>query len=102
MESILDTEKGTCYLCGNNKGYQKHHTWHGSANRKIADKYGLWVWLCNECHRELHDHGTGDEKLMKESQQAWESKYKETYPYKNHADEVAREEFRRLFGKSKL
>lgn len=100
MESILNTEKGTCYLCGCNQGREKHHTWHGTANRKIADKEGLWVWLCNSCHRELHDHGTNDERLMQESQTEWENKYIESYPYKNHSREAAREAFRQLFGKS--
>ena len=102
MGSLMNTTKGTCYLCGCNRGYQKHHCWHGTANRKMADKEGLWVWLCNDCHRELHDHGVKDEDLMVESQEAWERKYIEAYPYEHHAEEAAREEFRRLFGKSKI
>ena len=23
-------------------------------SRMISEKYGLWVWLCNDCHTDLH------------------------------------------------
>ena len=22
----------------------------GTANRKLSEKFGLWVWLCHDCH----------------------------------------------------
>ncbi len=49
--SILQTERH-CYLCPRSWGLEKHHVMAGVANRKLSEKYGLWVWLC-------HDHHTG-------------------------------------------
>lgn len=41
-------------MCGRMHGLEKHHIFGGVANRKLSERYGLWVWLCHECH-------TGDE-----------------------------------------
>ena len=49
MESIMQAEK-ECYLCGRQTGLERHHVMSGTADRKQAEKYGLWVWLCHECH----------------------------------------------------
>ena len=51
--SILQNEK-SCYFCPRTCGLEKHHVLAGVANRKLSEKYGLWVWLC-------HDHHTGKE-----------------------------------------
>ena len=39
-----------CYLCGKQCSLERHHVLGGIANRKLSEKYGLWVWLCHECH----------------------------------------------------
>lgn len=100
----MPTEKGTCYLCGCNKGFEKHHCIHGTANRQIADREGLWVYLCNECHTggrgAVHNNKQIDLLVEQEAQTVWEENYIRDYPYKNHAKEAAREAFRQLFGKS--
>lgn len=49
-KSILTTEPGTCYLCQKQGVTNAHHILHGSGYRKIADKLGLIVYLCPECH----------------------------------------------------
>lgn len=49
MRSILQDEK-CCYLCGRQFALERHHIWAGVANRKISEHYGLWVWLCHDCH----------------------------------------------------
>ena len=41
-------------------------------------------------------------KLKKIAQEAWESKYIEEYPYKNHAKEAAREAWIRMMGMNYL
>lgn len=51
MKSIMNTERGICYLCGCNEGFERHHIFFGTANRKKSDEYGLTVWLCPMCHR---------------------------------------------------
>ena len=44
---------GTCYLCDHQGTVEIHHCLSGSY-RKLADKYGLTVQLCPECHRFVH------------------------------------------------
>ena len=50
MKSIICNDE-CCYLCGSTENLEKHHLMHGTANRKWADKYGLFVNLCDRCHR---------------------------------------------------
>ena len=67
---------------------QLHHCLHG-IHRKNADKYGLTVHLCPECHIALHDKGEHDLELEQIGQKAFEREY-------------GREEFLRVFGKNWL
>lgn len=50
MKSIVQTDTKGCYLCGKIVGLERHHIFAGTANRKLSEKYGLWVWLCHDCH----------------------------------------------------
>lgn len=64
-KSILQNTK-ECFLCrmeAEKAGYygqltcnglHKHHFMHGTANRKLAEQYGLWAYLCETRH---HEHG---------------------------------------------
>lgn len=66
---------------------------HGYANRKVADKMGFWVWLCMDCHTGsdgVHQNRAKDLQLIKTAQAYFEE----------HIG--ARDEFRKLFGKSWL
>ena len=66
MKSIMQSKK-ECYLCRKDanefgyigdltdKGLDKHHVIFGTANRKLSEKWGLWVYLCKKHHNE--DHG---------------------------------------------
>ena len=49
MKSILQSDK-VCFLCARTVDLEKHHILAGTANRKLSEKYGLWVWLCHRCH----------------------------------------------------
>ena len=49
MKSILQTDR-VCYLCARVVDLEKHHIFAGVANRKLSEKYGLWVWLCHRCN----------------------------------------------------
>lgn len=42
-----------CFLCKRNRHAGRLETHHifGAGNRKLSDKYGLTVTLCEECHR---------------------------------------------------
>lgn len=48
-KSIIQDEK-MCYLCPRTYGLEKHHIMAGLANRRLSEKYGLWVYLCQEHH----------------------------------------------------
>lgn len=41
-----------CYFCGRTFGLEKHHVFAGTANRRISEREGFWLYLC-------HDHHTG-------------------------------------------
>lgn len=103
MQSILQTEK-ECYVCANHlvavdhakcsryAGLESHHVFHGTANRKLSEKHGLKVWLCQEHHRGntgVHNNRVLDLLLQESAQREFE----ETY---------SRQEFIKIFGKSYL
>ena len=96
MKSIMQDKK-VCYFCGNTQGLDEHHVF-GGPNRKVAEKYGLKVWLCNDftrnrCHRMVHE-GEDTKELMellhREGQKAFESEW------------GTRDDFMWLFGRNYL
>lgn len=100
-KSIMPTEKGVCYICGCNQGSERHHCFHGTANRQVAEGEGLWVLLCGECHRvgrwSVHQCKSTDMMLEQDAQTLWETQY----IIKNDSTkEEARMAFMELFGKS--
>lgn len=48
-KSIVQSEK-ECYVCGRVTQLHRHHILFGTANRKVAEKHGLTVYLCLEHH----------------------------------------------------
>lgn len=50
MKSIIQAKK-ECYICGLYAPVEEHHIFFGTANRKMSEKYGLKVYLCEEHHR---------------------------------------------------
>lgn len=95
MKSIIDGgNERECWFCGRTDTLEKHHALHGTANRKLADKYGLWVYLCPDCHRGTNGvHGKFGAKrdltLKCVAQRAFEVKH-------------TRDQFLELFGRSYL
>lgn len=86
MQSIIQSSR-ECYLCGRSDSLHLHHCIHGS-NRKLADQDGLTVFLCVECHTNLHQRGWHDRELKQLAEEAWISRY------------GTRDDFRRRYGKS--
>ena len=78
VKSIMQTEK-RCYLCGSTATLEIHHCLHGTGLRKLADKYGLTVWLCAICHRDnvrgAHGNHDVDLRLKQDAQKAFEKKH---------------------------
>lgn len=92
MKSVIQTKK-QCFVCGTTSNLHLHHCWHGTANRKKADEYGLTIYLCADHH--TGSHGVHFNKALDEGvKMLAQSKFEELYG--------SREEFRKLFGKSVL
>lgn len=92
-KSIISTEK-CCYLCDGYTWLEEHHCF-GGANRKLAEKYGLKVYLCHWCHNEP-PNGVHHNKAMRlRLQHIAQEKAMEHY-------EWTEDDFRQIFGKSYL
>ncbi len=77
MKSILQTTK-ECYVCGTTYNLHEHHCIYGSANRKLSEKYGLKVWLCQYHHTGqagVHFDKDLDTQLKKLAQTRFEAKF---------------------------
>lgn len=74
MNSIIQDER-VCFICGSVRDLERHHCIHGTANRRLAEEDGLTVWLCHECHTNLHDKGEFDKALQSIAMNAWVRKY---------------------------
>ena len=88
VPSIIQT-KCECYLCheGMESGLEVHHAIPGRGNRKICTEWGLTVWLCPKCHRDLHDHNIGYKEIQADAQRAFIREQKK----KGLSESVARE-----------
>lgn len=65
-----------CYVSGSRINLDRHHCLHGIANRKLAEKWGLWVWLRHDIHMSLHEKDKElDRQLEQDAQRAFEEKY---------------------------
>lgn len=93
MSKSIIQENKECYVTGATNGLHLHHCFRAS-RRKLADKYGLTVWLRADIHRYLHDHRPPYETLENDlkvvAQQAFED------------NGGTREEFMSIFGASYL
>lgn len=73
MKSILQEDRTRCYICGMNAAFEpldKHHVFGGLANRKLSEKYGLFVYIHHwKCHLHgVHKNGELAELLKAEAQ----------------------------------
>ena len=77
-KSIISNER-KCVVCGDTRLLHKHHIFFGTANRRLSEKYGCWVWLCPR-HHNMSDHGVHfnkalDMALKKKCQEILEEKH---------------------------
>lgn len=86
---MQDKADGECYLCRKLLGIdtpaayrEEHHAMHGTANRKLAEHYGLKVYLCLYHHRSgpeaVHRCHETDLLLKQDAQKIFEHKYGHT------------------------
>lgn len=75
MNSVLQKNK-ECYFCGTTNNLEEHHCLHGWANRRLSEKDGLKVWLCNYHHtgsnEAVHNNPDADLFLKKMAQEYYE------------------------------
>ena len=86
-KSIMhDKYDGTCYLCMLlNRDYQRrtslqeHHVMFGNKHKKLAEHYGLKVYLCLQHHtagpEAVHNNHQNAELLQKKAQEVFEKKH---------------------------
>lgn len=83
----------SCVVCGSTYNIHKHHVFHGTANRKLSEKYGLVIDLCIHHHLDhkdgIHFNRELDLRYKKEAQEKFESEY-------------GRDEFMKVFGRNYL
>lgn len=92
-KSIISNEV-CCLICKTPYGLHRHHIFYGTANRKLSEKYGCWVYLCARHHNMskggVHFNNKLDQKLKEQCQKEWEKL------------NGSREDFIKVFGRSWL
>lgn len=84
---MQDEEK--CFITGATVNLDRHHCFHGP-RRKAAEKWGCWIWLRSDLHRELHDKNKELDRMI---ERACQERFEELYGH---------EKFMEVFGKSYL
>lgn len=83
--SILRTERGTCYLCARlhndyrNKYTEEHHVLFGSGLRKKSEEEGLKVNLCLKHHREGPEAVHNNQAIREELCRIVQNEYEKTH-----------------------
>lgn len=94
MKSIMQTEKGTCFLTGERGYTEDHHIFFGGGRRKLSEKYGLKVFLSPQLHRNgpeaAHNCKATRRKLEAAGQREFERRW------------GSRKEFMDIFGRNYL
>lgn len=83
-------EEKLCTRCGYVYNIEVHHCIHGNGRRKLADEDGLTVYMCHDCHMELHANRKIDLEYIMLGQIYYEKRI------------GTREQFRERYGKSWL
>ena len=86
-KSILHNKNDhTCYLCmllnndyDTRTGLQEHHVFMGNKERKLAEHYGLKVYLCLQHHTvgpaAVHNNKENSKLLQQRAQEAFEKRH---------------------------
>lgn len=76
-KSIISNEK-RCFFCNTPNNLDRHHIFYGTANRKLSEEDGCWVWLCVDHHTlsslSVHRNRNLDMILKQACQDIWEKK----------------------------
>jgi len=104
MSSIVTSYDSVCAICGRPKT-ATHHLIFGSGLRHLADRDGIYIPICDECHTSgrfrIHDNPVAESLSKIAGQLAWEKDYYKIGRSTENLD-PAREEFRKRYGRSYL
>ena len=95
--SAITKYMNNCILCGK-PNIEIHHCCYGRGIRELADEDALTIPLCRECHEELHKNGVAG-KLSKIIGQL---AYEKHLVANGRSEDIARECFRKRYGRSYL
>ena len=88
--SIMGNDEDECFICGiSGVDLVRHEAIYGTANRRNSKKWGLWVTICTNCHKAIHE--------MPECKYV-DLALKQT-AQKCFIDRYGREKFREVFGR---
>ena len=92
-KSIISNDR-VCLLCGSSVNLHKRHVFYGTANRKLSEEDGCWIWLCANHHNmtdySVHFDHHLNRRIQRETQMIWEGRY------------GSREDFIKRYGRSYL
>lgn len=66
MRSVIQTNKNQCYWCRKEMAHLDNHHIFNGAYKKKSEEDGMIVYLCRNCHRELHDNYVPKRNYKKE------------------------------------
>ena len=90
MKSILQNKKKG-FICSKQVNIQDHHIYFGSAKRKISEKNGFKVWLCQEHHQGTFGvHGAKGHEIDLYLKKTCQLKYEETHTRDEFIDLIGR------------
>ena len=93
MKSILQNKK-ECFICSKQTNIHDHHIYFGSAKRRISERHGFKVWLCQEHHQGTFGvHGINGHELDLFLKKTCQLKYEESH---------TRDEFIKIMGRNYL
>lgn len=94
---MLTEYKDICLICGRPK-QEIHHLVFGRGMRELAEGDNLTAPLCGKCHKELHYNGIAGA----ESKIIGQLVYEMDLVAQGIPQEMAREQFRKRYGRSYL
>lgn len=108
MRSTLSNCSELCFFCGR-PATQTHHLIFGNGQRKLADRDGLFVPICAECHtmgnllERIHDNPMAEALSKMLGQAVYERNYyKDLWYQLNRNEDEARLKFMERYGRSYL
>lgn len=73
-KSLLNTESGRCYVCGQYRTTARHEIF-GGPNRQQSKALGMWANVCPPCHAKVHANLEAFTYLRAAAQLKFEQEY---------------------------